>query len=273
VPEVIEKPPAADNIQYELKDVQTLRGTEARTAAKWAKDGWELVSQSQGTLRTTLSFRRVKPKAPWRWMALAGGAMVLIIGVGVAVESQGGDGASTPAAASAAAATVPATEAAASAVPSAVPAATLPSQQVVTEPGLAVGQAGAEPILTAQNNPDLAALLALSQPNDATVAQFAATYQGQSIEFDGNVANMANHGSYDTRYDILIGAGDYSTTSSSGPNFQFQDVNTTSDLHFVGTDVPDFIGTGDNLHITAEVVGYNSTQELFFLEPISTQFR
>lgn len=270
MPEVIEKPAHADDAQYELKDVQTLRGTEARTAAKWEKDGWELVSQSQGTLRTTLSFRRVKPKAPWRWMALAGGAMVLIIGAGVAVESQGGDGTSTPSAASAAPATVPATEAAA--MPSVASPETLPAQQVGTEPGVAVTQPGAEPILTAQNNADLAALLALTSPGDATVAQFAATYEGQIIEFDGNVAYMSNHDDYDTRYDLLIGPGDYSTTSRSGPNFQFQDVNI-NDLKITGSDVPNSIGTKDNLHITAEVVGYNSIQELFFLEPVSTQFR
>jgi hypothetical protein len=270
VPEVIKNPAHADDdAQYELKNVQTLRGTEARTAAKWEKDGWVLVAQSHGTLRTTLSFRRVRPKAPWRWLALAGGALVLIIGAGVAVESQGGDGTPTPTAASAA--TAPATEGAAMA--SAAPLEALPTREVGTEPGAVVTPPGTELILTAANNADLAALLELSNPGGATVAQFAATYEGQIIEFDGNVAYMSQHGSYGTRYDILIGAGNYSTTNSSGPNFQFQDVNTTSDLNLIGPDVPDFIGTGDNLHITAEVVGYNSTQELFFLEPVSTQFR
>lgn len=43
---------ADDDMKYELKTVRTIRGTEARTTAKWQKDGWELVTQSQGALQT-----------------------------------------------------------------------------------------------------------------------------------------------------------------------------------------------------------------------------
>ena len=128
-------------------------------------------------------------------------------------------------------------------------------------------------MLTAENNADLAALLALTDPADSTVPAFAATYQGANIEFDGNIANMMNSGGYTTRYDILIMAGDYSETTWIGPNFKFADVNITYDLHLEGPNIPDTIGVGDNLHIVARVVEYNSTQELFFLEPISTSVR
>ena len=44
---------ADDDVQYESKDVRAIRGTEARTIAKWQKDGWELVTQSQGPLLQT----------------------------------------------------------------------------------------------------------------------------------------------------------------------------------------------------------------------------
>ena len=83
---------------------------------------------------------------------------------------------------------------------------------------------------------------------------------------------MNNHGDYKTRYDMLILAGDYSESSAIGPNFQFRDVSTL-DLHFTGSNVPDSVGKRDNLHITAQVEDYNSTQCLFFLGPVSTQVR
>jgi hypothetical protein len=48
--------------QYETKVVQAIRGTESRTEAKWRKEGWELVAQDRGTLRTEMTFSRVRPK-------------------------------------------------------------------------------------------------------------------------------------------------------------------------------------------------------------------
>ena len=55
---------ADGDAQYEFKDVRAIRGTEGRAIAKWQKDGWEFVSQRQGTLRTEMTFRRVKPTVP-----------------------------------------------------------------------------------------------------------------------------------------------------------------------------------------------------------------
>ena len=51
-----------DNVQYEFKSVQALRGRESSAKAKWQDQGWEFVSENRGTLRTELNFRRVKPK-------------------------------------------------------------------------------------------------------------------------------------------------------------------------------------------------------------------
>ena len=53
---------ADDNVQYEFKSVQALRGRESSAKAKWQNQGWEFVSENRGTLRTELTFRRVKPK-------------------------------------------------------------------------------------------------------------------------------------------------------------------------------------------------------------------
>lgn len=128
-------------------------------------------------------------------------------------------------------------------------------------------------ILTVKNNEDLAAVLAAKDENAPIVGEFAKKYVGRTIEFDGNIANMMKHQNSTTRYDILIYAGDYSETTFSGPSFKFEDVNVALDLNLTGSNIPESIGTGQNLRITAEVENYNETSGLFFLNPISTKIR
>ena len=127
-----------------------------------------------------------------------------------------------------------------------------------------------EKILTIENCPDLKTLLSLKDPFDPFVKEFATKYKGCSIEFDGNIAYLSNHGTYKTRYDILVYAGDYSETSVVGPSFQFVDVNMF-DLNLIGD--TDEIGMKDNIHIVAKVGKYNENSGLFELDPISTQIR
>ncbi|MGO4192997.1 DUF4839 domain-containing protein [Arthrobacter sp. YAF17] len=146
-----------------------------------------------------------------------------------------------------------------------------PEQSAPTEAAAVVPELAQT--LTVESNEDLAALLAGSASDGDMVEAFAAKYEGKNIEFDGNIAHMDNHGSYKTRYDILIAAGDYSKSTTTGPNFQFKDVNIVSDLRLTGSNVPDTIGAGQNLHIIARVEGYNRIQELFFLKPVSTEVR
>ena len=56
---------ADDGAQYKNMSVKTIRGLEARSRAKWEKDGWEFVSQDQvSRLRSELTFRRLKKKQP-----------------------------------------------------------------------------------------------------------------------------------------------------------------------------------------------------------------
>lgn len=131
--------------------------------------------------------------------------------------------------------------------------------------------AEAEEILTAATNADLAALLAGPDCGGA-VESFASTYAGRTIEFDGSIAAMNNHGDYDTRFDILVVPGD-GGQSTVGPNFQFRDVNIVSDLRLTGSNIPDTIGVGQNLHVIAQVEGYDSNSCLFLLKPVSTGIR
>lgn len=126
--------------------------------------------------------------------------------------------------------------------------------------------------LTVSTSKDLDALLKVGDSCDPTVKTFAEKYAGQAIEFDGSIAALNKHGSYDTRYDIGISAGDKGASSTVGPSFQFQDVNTTTDLRYKGS-VPNSIGTGSKLHLVAQVGDYNSTSCLFQLTPVSTQVR
>lgn len=51
-------------VRYEYTTARSVRGMESKTVAKWESNGWELVSQAPGTLRTEMKFRRVKPSDP-----------------------------------------------------------------------------------------------------------------------------------------------------------------------------------------------------------------
>lgn len=133
--------------------------------------------------------------------------------------------------------------------------------------------AAPEEVLTIESNVDFAALLSLTDYCSDSVATFSAEHEGDTIAFDGNIGALNKHGDASTRYDILVGAGDFSETSQPGPAFQFRDVNTSSDLHFTGSDIPDSIGPGINLRITATVGEFESNSCLLLLDPVSTQVR
>src|SRR3954466_9038211 len=116
---------ADDGVEHEFKSVQALRGRESSTKAKWQDQGWEFVSENRGTLRTELSFRRVKPKKfganllsivatlrrfhPKTQLALvASCAVILVAGtVGIVVGTQSGGDTPKPSAAQTTASTAP----------------------------------------------------------------------------------------------------------------------------------------------------------------------
>jgi hypothetical protein len=123
--------------------------------------------------------------------------------------------------------------------------------------------------LTAENNEDFAALLA--DPNgdcDNGVEEFAKKYSDRTVEFDGSIANMVNHGGYKTIWDISVNAG------KAGPNFEFAGVSIhPGDTAPGELNLPANSATptqGDELHIVAKVDHFNATQCLLFLTPVST---
>lgn len=107
---------ADDTVQHEFKAVQALRGREDSARAKWQNQGWEFVSENRGTLRTELSFRRVKPKTvgshlltmvatfgrlrpKTRSVLVASCALILVAGiVGIAVGTRSGGDTPNPSA-------------------------------------------------------------------------------------------------------------------------------------------------------------------------------
>lgn len=77
-------------VKYETRSVKAIRGMEPRTIAKLEKEGWEFVSQTQGTVRSELNFRRTKPQIPWKLISIVGGILALLIIVIVIVSTLGG---------------------------------------------------------------------------------------------------------------------------------------------------------------------------------------
>lgn len=121
-------------------------------------------------------------------------------------------------------------------------------------------------ILTAENCPELAAILSTHNESDPAIGPFAAKYKGKIIEFDGCIMYWSNHGSYKTRFDFMLGSGDYNPDAQLGPNFKFDDVNRY-DLGLPSS--VDGLSVGDNVRIRAEVGQYSADTTLFLLKPIS----
>jgi thiamine-monophosphate kinase len=123
-------------------------------------------------------------------------------------------------------------------------------------------------ILTIANSPEFAAILTEGECSDS-IRNFAATYKGRVIEFDGHIAYVGPHPGRETRWDFVLAPGE--APGVVGPVFKFEDVGR-ADLNLTNENIPG-LNTGQNLHIIAKVVDYNATQCLFFLDPVSTGVR
>lgn len=288
----------SDDIKYEYKSVQAVRGMESRSIAKEQRDGgWELCEQTQGTLRTTLKFRRVKPEtsltkawdmfrglAPAKQRVVVAGMSVLLLVAAVGIGTS---------AAQEKAATQSTESAAANEKPTSSPIPTLSeetdlavtpensSTKSTESAALSAKSPSPTPtlaeetdqVINLENNTDLAALLMATDYCDPSMAQFAAKYQGRTIEFDGSITNMRRHENYTTRYDILLGPGDAGPKTTAGPAFKYENVNML-DLKFTDKSVPSYVTEGDTFRFAAEVGEYKPNQGcLFFLTPVSTTVR
>ena len=80
----------ATGVKYETRSVKTVRGLEARTRARLEKEGWEFVSQEQGTVRSELTFRRPQPETPWKLIGAGGGLLALLVVGSLIISAVGG---------------------------------------------------------------------------------------------------------------------------------------------------------------------------------------
>ena len=239
-----------DEIQYELKEVRAVRGLVEQTRAKWEKDGWEYVSQTDGKLQSKLNFRRPKKKLPVKLIAIGGGAFAVIlttiIVIGTVSEANN----------------KPASVAQPSTASSS-PSVTASSTPTST----------ANPVITVQNNPEFAKLLSTKGTDLAAWQQFYDRYKGQTLEFDGNVGYMQDVAGTKYTVDMLIFGGNYSETSQSGPPFKVASVNVNSGFPMPKDGARTRLFQGDNIHVVAKLDDYKSKQELFFISLISTTLR
>jgi hypothetical protein len=243
----------ADEIKYEYKTVRTVRGTDGLVISKMQKDGWELVQQVPGALRSTLGFRRPRKPVPWRLIGAAAAALVVlasVIGVASVLSDGGGkkDDSDAPAVA-------------AGKTPSGTPATTRPRNES-TPPT----------VITRRNSTEFNALLRTEDSCDEANLNFATRHRGRTVAFEGSIVDMAPHGDYDTRYDILLSPGDGGPSSTAGPAFKYENVNIAN-LGLTGKKIPATVGEGDTYHFVAEIRDFNTKQCLLYLTPVSTEVR
>lgn len=132
-------------------------------------------------------------------------------------------------------------------------------------------QSTSQPEIITPENPDFAYLL--STADEEKAKEFVEKYKGAIVEFDGHVAHVMPHGSYDTRFDYLIEGGDWVDENTSyymGIPMKFENVNLY-DLKL--TDGTTSVPLGQNLHIKARIIGVAKLGQLIFLEPVELRAR
>ncbi|MCL6666917.1 DUF4839 domain-containing protein [Streptomyces panaciradicis] len=239
-----------DEIKYEYKTVRAVRGTNGLVISKMQKDGWELVEEAQGTLRSTLDFRRPKKPQPWLLIGAAAAILVILAAViGIASAFSGGGAREDESDKSTARA----------------------SERSSATPAPAAAESATPKVITPRNSSEFAALLKADSCDDADV-NFATRHKGETVAFNGSIVSAAHHGDHDTRYDFLLGPGDKGPSTAVGPAFKYEDVNTL-DLHLTGKKIPATLGAGDRFRFVAKVGDFNADQCVFFLDPVSTEVR
>lgn len=259
-----------ENKEYEYLTVKAIKGTEKKTIAKKEAEGWEYVGEeSKNLVQTTLKFRMVKKPLNKKAMLIGGGAVALVAVVGIIAAALGG-GSSKPdeTAAPSTSESAPSSEGSAETTDQTEDQDPSGESETSIEP-TEEPEPTTDPVLTVKNNKDLAKLMKVGNYCDASVQEFGDKYAGQTIKFDGHISDIAKHGNYSTRFDLLLGPG-FDVESGRGPGFQYRDVNLISDMNWQGEN-PDGLAVGDTFTFEAKVLGYEGDNTcLFLLDPVST---
>lgn len=136
-------------------------------------------------------------------------------------------------------------------------------------------------ILTADNNPELAAVFSVKDENDPIVKAFAEKYEGRTIAFDGYIFESYKHVDTsvftgkqkvrDSLYDVFLELGNYEDgeeTLNHGPNLKMKTVPVFS--------FPEVTDQHRNIHVVATVKQFNEDNKnvsFFMLDPISIEAR
>lgn len=126
-----------------------------------------------------------------------------------------------------------------------------------------IEEAVSDEVLTIDNCEELAKILLTQEDLYEEYSNFASKYSGRTIEFDGRIDNVAKYKDYNTRYDILVGAGDYDPNHAIGPSFKFENVG------FYDGEVDKLcFETGKNVRIVAKVGSFDKNTLLFYIYPV-----
>jgi hypothetical protein len=107
-----------------------------------------------------------------------------------------------------------------------------------------------------------------SKVKEKAARDFANSYNGKIIEFDGCVAFMMKHGNYKTRFDVCLAGGKYSS-KLRGPLFAFEDVSFY-DMNVSGEDT---VAGGMAFRIAGKIKGYSDEGKYIILEPVFMKAR
>lgn len=143
-----------------------------------------------------------------------------------------------------------------------------------------INKAQSEAVINEGNNENDASfaeefsdILKLKNPRDELVRQFATKYNGETVEFDGFIYRCDDV--WPDKYDITIYAGDYAEAVSNGTRgaiFQINDI-AAQDLGFDGNDLPVNFGYGSDIHVKAQIAGYDNLYDFISIEPSVIEIR
>lgn len=261
--------------KYRSQKLTTLKIKKESIIRKMEADGWELTEVVDGKLQTTLRFRKpvkhinMKIAIP---ATIATVALLATAGIQSVLEERPDEEESVAAPHSQSSTPSPSNTRASTAPDSMAPASTITSERSEASafPTPSTSSLG---IITPENNPEFAEILNEKSECSPLIKDFASTYDGETVSFDGSIVNILEIEGYRTVVDVLISPGNFSETSQKGPHFKFEEVQPAVSMHFPADDPAESIYVGQNLHFEAEIESFDQNSCLLYLDPIKTTSR
>lgn len=103
--------------------------------------------------------------------------------------------------------------------------------------------------------------------SDKEYDEYFKSLAGRTIEFDGSLLAIDKLEGKDTRYELMIGSGDYNETTSMGPVMKVKDTAYGDGLNESVTEV------GQNVKVRAVVYFYDMDNSYLEINPVSIDVR